>query len=119
MVKRTGPTNFQIQHLLEELQPKVKDSNFWRRVVKDLKKPSRQKRTVNVYKINKCAREGEIILVPGKVLSVGDITKKVNVAAMNFSTEARRKIEEANGKTMSIKELLQSNRDGKKVRILG
>ena len=119
MVKRTGPTNYQLQMLLTELQVRAKDSNFWKKVVKDLKRPSRQRRTVNVYKIDKFAREGEIILVPGKVLSMGEINKKVDVAAINFSEEARKKIENANGKAITINELLVKNPNGKKVRILG
>ena len=74
---------------------------------------------MNVYKIDKFARDGETVLVPGKVLSVGDLNKKVDVAAMNFSMEAKRKIEEANGKVLSIEKLLEQNPEGKKVRILG
>jgi large subunit ribosomal protein L18e len=119
MVKRTGPTNYQLQELLTELEKKAVESRFWKRVVKDLRKPSRQRRLVNVYKIDKFARDGETVLVPGKVLSVGEINKKVDVAAMNFSNEAKKKIESANGKAISIKELFQQNPDGKKVRILG
>ncbi len=119
MVKRTGPTNYQVQELIKEFQPKSLENNFLRRVLKDLQKPSRQRSIVNVYKINKFAREGEIILVPGKVLSLGSISKKVDVAAMNFSEGAKRKIEEAKGQTLSIKDLLKKNPEGKKVRILG
>jgi large subunit ribosomal protein L18e len=118
-MKRTGPMNYQLQSLLTELEPKAVESRFWKRVVKDLKKPSRQRRMVNVYKIDKFARDGETVLVPGKVLSVGDMSKKVDVAAIHFSTEARIKIEKANGKAITIKELLAQNPDGKKVRILG
>ncbi|PIN88028.1 50S ribosomal protein L18e [Candidatus Woesearchaeota archaeon CG10_big_fil_rev_8_21_14_0_10_32_24] len=114
-----GSTNYQMQVLLNELEPKAIESLFWKRVLKDLKKPSRQRRTVNVYKIDKYAREGEIILVPGKVLSLGEMSKKVDVAAFNFSGEAKKKIEKANGKIMTIRELLQQNPEGKKVRILG
>jgi len=119
MTRRTGPTNHQLKTLLAELEEKAKQNKFWNRVLKDLKKPARQRRTVNVYKINKSARDGETIIVPGKVLSVGDLTKKVDVAAFNFSLEAKRKIEEAKGKTLSIQELFQQNPEGKKVRILG
>ncbi len=119
MVKRTGPTNYQLQSLLVELEPKAVESPLWRRVVEDIQKPTRQRRSVNVYKIEKFARDGETVLVPGKVLSVGELNKKVTVAAMNFSEEAKRKIVEAKGKAISIRELLQANPDGKKVRILG
>ncbi len=114
-----GPTNYQLQNLLVELEVKAQESRFWKRVVKDLTKPSRQRRTVNIYKIDCYARDGETVLVPGKVLSVGEITRPVSVAAVNFSSEAKRKIIEAKGKALSIKELLHSNPDGKKVRILG
>lgn len=119
MVKRTGPTNYQLQELISQLEIKAVESRFWKRVIKDLKKPTRQKKTVNVYKIDKFARDGEMILVTGKVLSVGNITKKVDVAAVNFSGEAKRKIEEAQGTAFTIQDLLQKNPEGKKVRILG
>ncbi|NQV91841.1 50S ribosomal protein L18e [Candidatus Woesearchaeota archaeon] len=114
-----GTTNYELIELLKALEPKVVESPFWRRVVKDLTKSSRQRRSVNVYKIDKYAREGETVLVPGKVLSLGEMSKKVDVAAFNFSAEAKKKIEQANGKIMTISELLQQNPEGKKVRILG
>ncbi|HLC81726.1 MAG TPA: 50S ribosomal protein L18e [Candidatus Nanoarchaeia archaeon] len=118
-MKRTGTTNFQLQQLMLELENKSLGSRFWKRVLTDLRKPSRQRRTVNVYKIDKYAREGETVLIPGKVLSVGDINKKVQVAAVNFSSAARQKIEQARGTALSIQQLIQQNPDGKKVRILG
>jgi large subunit ribosomal protein L18e len=116
---RTGPTNFQLQTLLLELEGKALESKFWKRVLSDLRKPSRQRRTVNVYKIDKHAKEGETIIVPGKVLSLGEINKKVDVAAFTFSGEARKKIEQASGKTLSIQELIKQNPKGENVRILG
>ena len=70
MVKRTGPRNYQTQSIIAEIEPKAHESRFWKRIVQDLKKPSRQKRVINVYKIDKYAKEGETIIVPGKVLSV-------------------------------------------------
>ncbi len=116
-MKRTGPTNYQLQQLLADLE-KGK-TNFWQKVIDDLKKPSRQRSAVNVYKIQAYAQDGETILVPGKVLSVGELTKKVDVAAWNFSEEAKRKISAAKGKVLSIEELFHKNPEGKKVRILG
>lgn len=118
-MKRTGPSNYQLNLLLTELETKTQNSRFWHRVAEDLRKPTRQRRIVNLYKINQFARDGETIVVPGKVLSLGEIHKKVNVAAITFSQEAKRKILDAKGKTFSIKELLAHNPDGKKVRILG
>jgi len=119
MVKRTGPTNYQLQTLMVELQPHTLKSKFWKRVLEEVNKPTRQRREVNLYKIDQFAQDGETILVPGKVLSMGELKKKVDVAAMSFSAEARQKIVDAKGKVWSISELLHKNPEGKKVRILG
>lgn len=105
--------------MLGALDEHARSSPVWKRVAKDLRKSARLRPAVNIYKIEKIAQEGEVIIVPGKVLSVGDLSKKVHVAALTFSTEARRKIEAAKGKASSIQELLQSNPDTKKVRIVG
>ena len=56
MVKRTGPTNYQLKELLTQLESKALQSNFWARIMNDLNKPTRQRRTVNVYKIEKFAQ---------------------------------------------------------------
>ena len=120
MVKRTGPTNYQLQLLIEELEKKAAESGIklWQRIAHDLRRPSRQRRIVNIYKINRWAREGETVVVPGKVLNLGELNKKVNVAAFSFSKAAKEKINKV-AKTMSIKELMETNPQGKKVRILG
>ena len=88
MAVRTGPTNYQLQILLQELDVQARNSPFWRKVADDLRKPARQRRVVNIYRIEKAALEGETVLVPGKVLSVGELNKKLSVAALTFSKNA-------------------------------
>jgi large subunit ribosomal protein L18e len=97
------------------IQQEVK---LWKRIATDLEKPTRQQRVVNIYKINENSADNEIIIVPGKVLGVGELKHKVTVAAISFSTEAKEKID-AQGKTMSITELMKQNPKGLAVRILG
>jgi len=60
-----------------------------------------------------------MIIVPGKVLGSGVITKRVSVAAWKFSKSAREKIEKAGGRVMSIRELMSENPKGTNVRIMG
>lgn len=91
---------------------------LWKRVAEDLEAPTRQRRTVNVFKIESLAADGETLLVPGKVLGEGDLTKKVTVAAFSFSDAAREKINKS-GKALTIPELLKTNPKGAKVRLLG
>jgi large subunit ribosomal protein L18e len=120
MVKRTGPTNPNMRMLIEVLQRTAREQgvSLWRRIAEDLNKPSRQRRSVNVYKINQYGREGETIIVPGKVLSVGELTKPLEVAAFSFSESALKKINEK-GKALTIAELIEKNPKGNNVRIIG
>jgi len=71
MVKLTGPTNYQLKELLVQLDAQPHQNHFWKRIAEDLRRPTRERRTINVYKIEKFAQDGETIVVPGKVLSVG------------------------------------------------
>jgi len=116
-MRETYSTNAELQQLIVEL--KKAKVLLWKRIAADLSKPSRQRRVVNLTRIAQNAKEGEVIVVPGKVLSGGDITQKVNVAAYTFSDSAVEKIKKANGSTMTIAELLKSNPTGKGIRILG
>ncbi|MBW3004073.1 50S ribosomal protein L18e [Candidatus Woesearchaeota archaeon] len=112
-----GPTNLELKNLILDL--KKKESKLWKRIVKDLQKPSRIRRKVNIYKINKYTRPDETALVPGKVLSLGNIDKKITIAALSFSDAAVKKITAAGAKPITINQLFRQNPEGKKVRIIG
>jgi len=122
MVKRTGPQTLELQNLINDLKTVGGKNNvsLWKRVAKELEKSRRVRRKVNIYKINKHIRDNEIALVPGKVLSMGELTKNITVAAYQFSESAEEKINSV-GKAMLIKELLQKNPNpkGKRIRIIG
>jgi len=87
-------------------------------VADDLARSNRQRRIVNLYKLDKFTKEGEIIIVPGKVLGVGDLNHKLTVAAWLFSGNAFDKINKI-GKAISINELIKESPKGKKIRIIG
>lgn len=91
---------------------------LWKRVATDLEKSSRRRRVVNVFKLDQYTKDGDIVVVPGKVLGEGEFTKKVTVAAYRFSEDAKAKIAKS-GKAISIDELMKQNPKGQKVRILG
>jgi len=121
MVKRTGSRTLELQNLIRDLKVlgSKENINLWKRVAKDLERSTRVRRTVNLYKINKTVRDGEIALVPGKVLSLGSLDNKLTIAAYSFSEDALVKISEAGAKNISIKQLMKENPKGKKVRIMG
>ena len=94
------------------------DVKLWKRIALDLEKPTRQRREVNVYKLDQYTKDGEQVIVPGKVLGMGELGHKVDVAALSFSEEAKSKIS-AQGSVLSIEELMKKNPKASKVRILG
>ncbi|OGM03000.1 50S ribosomal protein L18e, partial [Candidatus Woesearchaeota archaeon RBG_13_36_6] len=110
-MKRTGPTNKYLQELVQELKKKssLEGAMFWNRIASDLEKPTRQRRAVNLSKINRFTKENEIIVVPGKVLSSGELNHKLTIAAWQFSQKALEKINKKNAKAMTIQELMKTN----------
>jgi len=121
MVKRTGPTNIELKMLIEKLKKKWLETKapIWKDLAERLEKPTRKRIEVNVGRINRYAREGETIVVPGVVLGGGELEKKVTVFAWRFSSKAKEKIEKAGGKAGSIGELIEINPKGSNVRIMG
>ncbi len=120
MVKRTGPTTLELNNLIQDLKDLSRKEHvkIWHRIANDLSKPTRQRREVNLYKLNKYVKDNETAVVPGKVLSIGDLNKKIVVAAYQFSSSAREKINKT-GKAISINQLIKENPKGNKVRIIG
>ena len=120
MVVKSGPTNLGLKKLIADLRSlSTKEKvGLWKRLANELSKSTRSRREVNLYTINETIRDGEIAVVPGKVLANGEFTKKVTVAAFRFSAKAKESINNV-GKTITIQQLMKDNPKGKKVRILG
>ncbi|MDI9632492.1 MAG: 50S ribosomal protein L18e [Methanolinea sp.] len=115
--RKTNPRLLNLVSLLKEAA-RQNEVNLWRDIASRLEGPSRNYAEVNLSKINRYAGNGEIILVPGKVLGSGVLETSVKVAALNFSRSAEEKIRGANGQCMTIEDLLRDNPKGSRVRIL-
>ncbi len=59
----------------------AKKHRGWMRVAEVLSSPRKLKVEKNVDEIEKNAKEGEVVIVPGKVLAQGEIKKKVKEKA--------------------------------------
>ena len=120
MTKLTTKTNPRYSALISTLKEtsRANGANVWRDIAKRLEAPCNNYAEVNISKINRYTQDGDIILVPGKVLGSGVLTQKVSVAAIQFSESAEEKITDADGICMTIEELVKQNPEGRKVRIL-
>ena len=121
MARKIRKTNPVLIQLIQNLKKKSHENNtpIWKDIAERLERPLRNWAEVNLSRIERYAKEDETILVPGKVLSCGEITKKVTVAAWAFSKKAREKIEKAGGRCISIEQLVEENPHGENIRIIG
>ena len=113
-------TNEQLIQLVKDLKKLSieKKAGLWKRIALDLEKSTRARRVVNLYKLDKNMKDSETAVVPGKVLGVGEIDKKVTVAAYSFSAQAKDKINKV-GKAITIPELMKLDVKPSEVRIIG
>ena len=91
----------------------------WKRVAHDLEASTSNKRVVNLSKIEKYADPKYVVVVPGKVLSLGAITKKVTIVAYHMSDSAKNKVLKAGGKVQDLLTFAKKNPEGKLVQIIG
>ena len=120
MAKKTLTTNKVLFDTIRDLKKLSNKTgvNVWKAVAEKLSAPASQRPQVNISRINKFANEGEVVIVPGKLLGDGQITKKVTVVAFKASESAVKKLEAAGGKFIEIRNYI-SNKPDSKVKILG
>ena len=69
--------------------------------------PTRMQAKVNLEQINKS--KGDVVIVPGKVLSLGEVSKKIKVYSIGISEKAMEKLKKAGGEYKPIWEALKEN----------
>lgn len=118
-MKRTGPTNIHLRLLIKRLKQAshIHKAPVWQTVAYHLGKPRRQRVEVNLSRINRHVADGDVVVVPGKVLGSGELTKKITIAAWKFSKTALAKLRSA-GEAITIEELIQRNPEGKGVKVI-
>lgn len=89
---------------LKELAIELKNKNILE-VADLLLLPKRKHIAVNIDKINKEAKDGDNVLIPGKVLGKGEINKKLNIAAFKFSEQAKEKLLKSGCKILNMLEI--------------
>jgi len=113
--KKADPTNPILVETLELLQEQ--EASIWSSVAENLGKVNRKRPEVNLSDIDRVAEDGETVVVPGKVLGAGYLTKEVNVAAFKASNSAKEAINE-NGDFMFIQDLVEENPEGSGIRVV-
>ncbi len=112
--------NSELREIVRLLRRKAKESGtrLWESVAECLEASRSRRAIVNVSRINRYTKNGDVIVIPGKVLGAGKLDHSVIVAAFAFSKEAKDKVIKAKGACLSIQELIERNPKGSNVRII-
>lgn len=111
----TGPSNYYIRKLIRDLwKTKIK---IWRVISKKLRNSRKNRISPNLYRINKHTKENDVIVIPGKVLGMGELDHSLTIACLDCSKSARQKIESSGSNLISIEDLLEQNPKGSGVKI--
>ncbi len=113
--------NSELVHVVVALRraARAHGAPIWASVAERLERARHQTTPVNVGHLERLVAADATVVVPGKLLADGHLTKSLTVAAFAYSAEARKKIRAAGGSAISIPDLLQSRPDGAGVRLFG
>jgi large subunit ribosomal protein L18e len=100
--KKTNP------ELQETLALALKNPE-WAPVSKILSGPTRNLSKVNLFQIEEKSKTGDTLLIPGKVLAQGELTKKVRIVALSISQTAREKLKPTSSEFATIIQEIKKN----------
>ncbi len=90
--------NIELKKIIDKLYKTSaeKKKDVYYAVAKELERSNKNKKPVNLSKLDKLTnvKDTSVVVIPGKVLGYGDITKKVVVYANSFSASAKEKLKE-------------------------
>ena len=107
-------TNSELVQTIIEAKKKKK----WFEIAEILSSPRIKKINVNLDKINEEAKEGDILVIPGKVLSEGELDKKIKIVAFNFSEKAKEKILKSHSEILTLSEEIKKNPEAKGIKLI-
>ncbi len=120
-IKSNNKESTVLKETVDELLKVSRESSsvFWRDVAKRINSRRKSYANVNVGKIDKIARDGDIIVVPGSLLGSGYFERKVTIAALRASRGAIQKLSESGAEFKSLVDVAHENPKGTGIRIVG
>ncbi|MAG07296.1 50S ribosomal protein L18e [Candidatus Pacearchaeota archaeon] len=103
---------------LVETVIKSKKNENWLKISHLVSGSVRKKISLNLRDINEQSKDGDKVVVPGKVLSDGKVEKKISISALSFSERAREKLKESKIPTSTLLEEIKKNPKAEKIKLL-
>lgn len=111
----TGSSDHNIRTLSRKLWKTKR--RIWKKVGNKLNGPKKNRIEANLQRISNNTSKDDVIVVPGKVLGVGELNHPLTIACLKISNAARQKVVASGSKLMTIEELLEQNPTGANVKL--
>jgi len=95
-----------------------KKNKAWLKIAEILSGPRKNRTNLNLEELDKKIKEEKIVVIPGKILSQGELDKKIKIVALGFSEKAEEKLKKSGTETLTILEEIKKNPEAKGVKIL-
>ena len=96
----------------------TKKNPAWQRISQIISGSTRKHLSVNLSYLEEHSKEGDTVVVPGKVLGSGMLTKKIRICALSFSTAALEKMKQSKSEALSIHDEVAKNPKAQGVKII-
>ena len=94
----------------------AKKKTHWLNIASILSSP--KKRIMNLGELNKLTKEGDKVLFPGKILSDGELSKKIEIIALKASKRTEEKIFNSKSTFSKIIDEIKKNPEAKGIKVL-
>jgi large subunit ribosomal protein L18e len=109
--RKTNPFLIEIIRLAQKQKP-------WLPLAKILVSSTRKYSSLNLNEIDSQTKTGDTVVIPGKVLSLGELTKKIRIASLGFSALAKEKMKKTKSEAVTISEEIKYNPKAEGIKIL-
>ena len=90
----------------------------WMEIANALAGSTRKHSAVNLKEIDQKAEIGDTLVIPGKVLSQGSLSKKIKICAFSISEEAKEKLKHTKSEFAPLIEEIKKNPKGEGIKII-
>ncbi len=90
----------------------------WLPIARILSSSTRKQTTLNLSEIDKHSKAGDTIIIPGKVLSKGELTKKLKICGLSISEEAKEKLKETKSEFVALIHEIKTNPKAEGIKLM-
>lgn len=90
----------------------------WKKVAEMLSSSRRKYPALNLSAIDHQSKEGDTIIIPGKVLAKGNLSKKIKLCAIAISGQAKEKLHASKSEFVYLDEEIRRNPKAEGIKIL-